>query len=85
MIGKCDICRYGQGDLCTNHDRDITEDCFVSHTGETIAEKRIRADAIDEFKNKLIELYHKRYMHDIYLDDIDSIVEQLKEKKNGID
>lgn len=37
-----------------------------------------RITAIDEFKNKLIELYHKRYMHDIYLDDIDSIVEELK-------
>lgn len=56
MIGKCDICRYGQGDLCTNPDRDITEDCFVSHTGETIAEKMIRADAIDEYKDRLLEL-----------------------------
>lgn len=33
--------------------------------------------ALDDFKKELIKIYHKRYMHDIYLDDIDDIVERL--------
>lgn len=33
--------------------------------------------ALEDFKRELIKIYHKRYMHDIYLDDIDDIVERL--------
>ena len=33
--------------------------------------------ALEDFKKELIKIYHKRYMHDIYLDDIDDIVERL--------
>lgn len=34
--------------------------------------------ALEDFKTELIKIYNKRYMHDIYIDDIRGIVEQLK-------
>lgn len=33
--------------------------------------------ALEDFKKELIKIYNRRYMHDIYLDDIDDIVERL--------
>ena len=33
--------------------------------------------ALEDFKKELIKIYNIRYMHDIYLDDIDDIVERL--------
>lgn len=56
MIGICDICRYGQTDKCTNPDRDNQRECFVSHTGTTIAEERIKAEAIDELFGKAFDV-----------------------------
>ena len=53
MIGICDICRYGQTGKCINPDRDYPRECFVSHSGTTIAEKQIRADAIEEYTDWL--------------------------------
>lgn len=40
-------------------------------------DKKIYNQALEDFKKELIKIYNKRYMHDIYLDDIDSIVESL--------
>lgn len=34
--------------------------------------------ALEDFKKELIRIYNKRYMHDIYIDDIRGIVELLK-------
>ncbi len=33
--------------------------------------------ALEDMKKELIKIYNKRYMHDIYLDDIDDIVNGL--------
>lgn len=78
-----DICQYQEA-------KAIALDCIQRVANEKIYTEEYgymmwdggyeqgRLDVIEEFKNKLIELYHKRYMHDIYLDDIDSIVEELK-------
>lgn len=33
--------------------------------------------ALEDFKTELIKIYNKRYMHDIYLDDIKDIIERL--------
>lgn len=43
-----------------------------------IHDKEIYNQALEDFKTELIKIYNKRYMHDIYLDDIRGIVEQLK-------
>lgn len=42
-----------------------------------IEKKKSYNQAIEDFKKELIKIYNKRYMHDIYLDDIDNIVERL--------
>lgn len=62
-----------------------------SKFAETITEQEIDAlidckakiketynQALEDFKKELIKIYNKRYMHDIYLDDIDDIVNKLK-------
>lgn len=89
MIGICDICRYGQTDKCTNPNRDNLRECFVSYTGTTTEEKRIRAETIDEFL-KAIEKHQTRqdsYLEPPYIEmgldmtDVLEVARELKEKK----
>lgn len=41
-------------------------------------EKEAYNQALEDFKKELIKIYDKRYMHDIYPTDINTIVESLK-------
>lgn len=43
IIGKCDICKYGQTDKCTSPNR-ANNGCCEPYSGTTEIEKQIRAD-----------------------------------------
>lgn len=58
MIGKCDICRYGQTDKCMHPNRENHKDCFVSHSGTTIAEKNLINNFIEKADSAIIKEYY---------------------------